>query len=172
MNDQLRAELLSRMEKEQNIRMELIDNPDDAQLLRRMTEVDTQNTIWLDEIIREYGLPGNSMVGEDGSQAVFLIVQHSPDEQFRKKCLGLFEDAVHQNEADRVSLAYLTDRVRLNEGKSQIYGTQGQLSSDGVIVPFPIEDEEHVDERRKEIGLPPIVEYFKIMNENYKTQPK
>lgn len=172
MNDQLRAELLARMEKEQNIRMELIDNPDDDRLLMRMIEADAQNTIWLDEVIKQYGLPGNSMVGEDGAQAVFLIVQHSPSDKFRKKCLALMEVAVSQNEADVVRLAYLTDRVRLHEGKPQVYGTQGQPGEDSVIIPSPIEDEEHVDERRKAIGLEPIAEYFKSMNENYKTLPR
>ena len=63
----------------------------------------------------------------------------------------------------------LTDRVRIAEGKPQVYGTQGQTNPDGVLIPFPIEDEEHVDERPKAIGLEPIVEYFKNMNERYKT---
>jgi len=37
-----------------------------------------------------------------------------------------------------------------------------------MIVPHPIEDEEHVNDRRKAIGLEPIEEYFKTMNEMYK----
>jgi hypothetical protein len=100
---------------------------------------------------------------------VFLIVQHSPAPQFQKQCLELLEQAVQQDEADRINLAYLTDRVRISEGKSQVYGTQGQTTQFGAIVPFPIEDEEHVDERRKAIGLEPVAEYFKHMNEHYKT---
>jgi hypothetical protein len=71
-----------------------------------------------------------------------------------------------------INLAYLTDRIRTFEGKPQVYGTQGQTNSDGFIIPFPIEDEEHVDERRQSIGLEPIAEYFKSMNESYKTGTK
>ena len=172
MNDLLHDELLARMEKEQNLRGDLIDNPDDIQLLMRMAEADAQNTMWLDEVIQQQGWPTKSLVGEDGAQAAFLIVQHSPAPQFQKKCLKLLERAVNQNEADIINLVYLTDRVRTFEGKPQVYGTQGQTTADGLIIPFPIEDEEHVDERRKAIGLEPIAEYFKNMNESYKTGAK
>ena len=172
MNDQLHDELLARMEKEQNLRGALIDNPDDIQLLMHMAEADAQNTMWLDGVIQQQGWPTKSLVGEDGAQAAFLIVQHSPAPQFQKKCLELLERAVDQNEADIINLVYLTDRVRTFEGKPQVYGTQGQTNADGVIIPFPIEDEEHVDERRKAIGLEPIAEYFKNMNESYKTGAK
>ena len=172
MNNQLHDDLLARMEKEQNLREELIDNPDDIQLLMRMLEADAQNTMWLDEVIKQQGWPTKSLVGEDGAQAVFLIVQHSPAPQFQKKCLELLKLAVSQNEADIINLAYLTDRIYTFEGKPQVYGTQGQTDSDGLIIPFPIEDEEHVDERRASIGLEPIAEYFKSMNESYKTGAK
>ena len=172
MNDSLRAELLERMEKEQNLRQELIDHPDDIRLLMRMLEADAQNTMWLDEVIEQHGWLTFSLVGEDAAQAAFLIVQHSPANQFQKKCLPLLEEAVHQNEAAMISLVYLTDRIRTFERKPQVYGTQGQPNSDGVIVPLPIEDEEHVDDRRKAVGLEPIAEYFKSMNESYKTNQK
>ena len=172
MNDQLHDELMARMEKEQNLRGALIDSPDDIKLLMRMAEADAQNTMWLDEVIQQQGWPTKSLVGEDGAQAAFLIVQHSPAPQFQKKCLELLERAVKQNEADIINLVYLTDRIRTFEGKPQIYGTQGQTNADGLIIPFPIEDEEHVDERRKAIGLEPIAEYFKNMNESYKTGAK
>jgi len=172
MNDQLHDELLARMEKEQNLRGALIDSPDDIQLLMRLAEGDAQNTMWLDEVIQQQGWPTKSMVGEDGAQAAFLIVQHSPAPQFQKKCLKLLERAVDQNEADTINLAYLTDRIRIFDGKPQVYGTQGQSNADGFLIPFPIEDEEHVDERRKAIGLEPIAEYFKNMNESYKTGAK
>jgi len=172
MNNQLHAELLARMEKEQGLRRDLIDRPDDIQLMMRMMEADAQNTMWLDEMIKQHGWLTKSLVGEDGAQAAFLIVQHSPALQFQKKCLQLLEQAVRDNEADPISLAYLTDRIRISEGKPQFYGTQGQTKPDSSIVPFPIEDEEHVDERRKAIGLEPVAEYFKSMNESYKTDVK
>lgn len=172
MNAKLREELLQRMAEEQKRRMELRDRPNDKELIMHMTDVDQQNTAWLELVIQQHGWPGKSLVGDDGAVAVFLIVQHSPNHVFQKQCLVWLEQAVKQGEAEGKSLAYLTDRVRMAEGKKQIYGTQGENQPDGEIVPGPIEDEEHVDERRQAIGLEPMAEYFKQMNEFYKTKPR
>jgi hypothetical protein len=81
----------------------------------------------------------------------------------------LLELAARQDEADIIHLAYLTDRVRIAEGKTQFYGTQGKTNPNGTIGPFPIEDEEQADERCKAIELEPVVKYFKSMNERCKT---
>ena len=48
------------------------------------------------------------------------------------------------------------------EGRKQTYGTQFSGSD-----PDPIEDEEHVDERRKTVGLPTMEEYRRQMQEMY-----
>ena len=57
-------------------------------------------------------------------------------------------------------VAYLTDRVLLAEGKKQVYGTQFTLTN-GKCQPRPLEDEAHVDQRRQEVGLPPLAAYLK-----------
>ncbi len=61
--------------------------------------------------------------------------------------LGLLERAVADGEADAESLAYLTDRVPVNKGKPQRYGTQG----DGAAV-----DVARVNANRKALGLEPL----------------
>jgi len=38
--------------------------------------------------------------------------------------------------------------------------------------PYPIKDEADVDQRRKEVGLPPLAEYRKLIEEMYKPKPK
>lgn len=140
MNEQLRSELLKRVEVEQRLWLELIDKPDDIELITRIIEIDAQNTRWLYEIVNQYGWPVRSLVRDDGAKAAFLIVQHSPITEFQKKCLALMEQALKHDEVDRVDFAYLTDRVRWSEGKPQIYGTQGIPGPGGKIVPAPIED--------------------------------
>lgn len=170
MNNQLRDELLERVEKEQSLRAEWMNRKNDEQFAEYIAEIDAQNTSWLEKVIEQYGLPGHSLVGEDGVNAVFLIIQHSLNLEFQRKCLALMKLTVDEGEANAIHLAYLTDRVRMREGKRQYYGTQGQNQFDGVIVPAPIEDEQNVDERRMKIGLEPIADYFKNMNEFYKTK--
>lgn len=47
----------------------------------------------------------------------------------------------------------LEDRIRMYEGKPQLYGTQFQPGEDGEFIPYTIEDPEGVDERRRKAGL-------------------
>ncbi|HXD09489.1 MAG TPA: DUF6624 domain-containing protein [Anaerolineales bacterium] len=170
MKTELHDELVKRMDEEQELRSEWVERPDDAQLIARMQETDLQNTTWLEKIIEAQGLPGINDVGDAGTQALFLLIQHSLDLEFQKRCLALMEALVRQDEFAGVHLAYLTDRILALEGKPQIYGTQGRSQENGVIVPYLIEDEEHVNERRQALGLESMEEYFKEMNEMYKTK--
>ena len=170
MNAELQDELIQRMDEEQRLRSEWVDKPHDPQFVEHIVETDLQNTLWLEKIMEQQGLPGITDVGEDGTQALFLLIQHSPSLEFQKKCLPLMETAVRQGEFPAVHLAYLTDRILTREGQPQVYGTQGGSVENGIIMPYPIEDEEHVNERRRILGLEPIEEYFKAMNEMYKTK--
>ena len=42
----------------------------------------------------------------------------------------------------------------------------------GKMEPYPIKDEADVDQRRKEVGLPPLAEYRKMIEELYKPKAK
>ena len=63
-------------------------------------------------------------------------------------------------------VAMLTDRVRTQEGKLQVYGTQFRIV-DGALAPFPIEDPAHLDARREQAGLLPMAEYVKILESTW-----
>ena len=156
----LRDELLRMAKEDQEIR----DRASraryaDAAINARWAEVDRKNTARLKAIVAERGWPGKGLVGPDGAQAAWLLVQHADrDRDFQRRCLTLLEQAVKAGEASGVHLAYLTDRVRVGDGRPQLYGTQF-LTIDGREELQPIEDQAHVDERRKAVGLPPLAEY-------------
>jgi len=90
-----------------------------------------------------------------------------------ERCLVLMERAAEKGEASRRDLAYLTDRVRVQQGKPQLYGTQFKPATGATafaaenIVPSPIEDEPHVEERRRAMGLPWMAENIKAMRKAY-----
>ena len=65
----------------------------------------------------------------------------------------LLERAAAAGEAEREWVAYLTDRVCVNEGRPQVYGTQMAHDEKGLAVPRPIEDEANVDRRRAAMGM-------------------
>jgi len=82
MNEGLRDELLRRMEEEQRLRSEWVEKSDDPQFAEHVTEIDSQNTARLEEIIEGQGFPGVSVADVDGLQALFLLIQHSPNLEF------------------------------------------------------------------------------------------
>lgn len=61
------------------------------------------------------------------------------------------------------------DHMLVRQGKPQLYGTQFH-EVDGRLVPEPIQDPEHVDERRAKVGLQPLAEYASLLNELYRKQ--
>jgi hypothetical protein len=120
--------------------------------------VDRKNTARIMAIVREIGWPTISKVGTQASQSAWLLVQHATAEpEFMQRCLTLMRDA-ETGDVAPANMAYLEDRLLTVEGKPQIYGTQFRLIA-GVIEPFPIEDPDHVDERRARVGLETLAEH-------------
>jgi hypothetical protein len=71
-------------------------------------------------------------------------------------------------DADPVHLAYLADRVRMNDGRDQLYGSQFVLGEHGELEPWPVDDAEAVDARRARLGLPPFAEHAAAMRARWK----
>jgi hypothetical protein len=164
----LRDELLRMREDDQAPRKRdpRLEEPANRKLVEELT---AKHVTRLREIVKHRGWPGRTIAGTDGSNAAWLVVQHA-DLAVQKEFLPLLQAAAKTNEASAIDVAYLTDRVLVGEGEKQIYGSQGKFVDDGII-PQPIEDEAHVDERRKAIGLGPIADYYRELQEMYKKRP-
>jgi len=131
--------------------------PDD--LAEEWRRVDTGNTRWLDELVATRGWPGRTLVGADGAGAAWLLAQHADrDPELQRSFLEAPRGAVAAGEASRANLAYLEDRVRVHDGRPQLYGTQFTVT-DGEFGRCPIEDPARLDERRAEAGLDPFAAY-------------
>jgi hypothetical protein len=124
-----------------------------------MQAVHEENAAILDDIIRERGWPTAAIVGEDGEEAAWLIVQHAiglPD--FQRRCYEILRAAATKGEIPSWQPAFLLDRILIYEGKPQVYGTGFDWDDDGLMSPQPIADPASVDERRAAVGLPPLAE--------------
>ena len=159
MNEELRAELMQMDEHDQAVRAELAA---DGSLFDgyhpRMAAVHDANAARLRAIIATHGWPAERLVGVDGAKAAHRIAQHAinhPD--FMRECRRLLDEASAKGEVPRWQFAYIDDRVRVFEGSQQRYGTQWRGRPNG-LEPYPIEDAEHVDERRAALGLPSLAE--------------
>jgi Family of unknown function (DUF6624) len=173
-NPTLRQELLQRVEQDQAIRNELIkkgiEHPDES-VLARMKAIDAANTERMRAIVRQYGWPGPELVGQDGTDGAFLLVQHA-DLAFQKEMLPLVEKSYKSGKLSGQSYALLLDRVLVGEGKPQVYGTQVKEWKGKEPVLQPIEDETNVDKRRAEVGLFPLSEYREFLKKMYFPQEK
>jgi hypothetical protein len=124
---------------------------------REMQAVHDANARALEALVATHGWPTPELAGEDGAEAAWLIVQHAIGlPAFQRACLALLEAAAEQGAVPRRQPAMLGDRIRALEGKPQRYGTQFDWDADGLMSPLPIEDPEHVDERRAAVGLSPL----------------
>jgi hypothetical protein len=138
----------------------------DTALMRTLLSLDSLLTSRLRAIVREQGWPTRTMVGASGARAAFLIVQHSPSNAFQREMLPLLSAAAENDEASPGDAAMLEDRVLTDEGKPQRYGTQFRIVA-GELIPYPIEEPETLDERRARVGLMPMAEYVKLLEETY-----
>jgi Family of unknown function (DUF6624) len=161
----LRAELLARVAADQKVRKERPVNPT-REYIAAMMAIDRANSARMRQIITVHGWPGQSVVGEDGSRAAWLLVQHGPDD-LQEQALVLLGDAVRRGDASPGNLAYLTDRVRMHRGEPQLYGTQYRYSPDAGLVMHEVEDPDRLDERRAAAGLGPHAEYDASMRGLY-----
>lgn len=160
MSQGLRDELLAMKEHDLEVRARLAE---DGSLFEgyhaEMEAVHRRNAERLVEIINEFGWPGSSLVGEDGAEAAWLIAHHAIGEPaLQRRCLALLQAAAEAGDAPPSQAAYLEDRIRVFEGRKQLYGTQIDYGPDGAPGPFPIEDSDGVDERRRAAGLEPLAQ--------------
>ncbi len=99
MNDNLRKELLSMEKEDQDVLQTLIDNGEIGivEYHPKIKAIHEKNNRRIKEIINDYGWPGINLVGEDGADAVWLIVQHAVlDTKFMEFCVPLLRNAVNK----------------------------------------------------------------------------
>lgn len=122
-----------------------------------MEAIHVRNASRLKEILAEHGWPAPALVGQDGAESAWLIVQHAiGDSTFQRLCLKLLQDAAESGVAPPWQAAMLEDRIRMFEGKPQIYGTQLETDNNGTVRPYLLEDPARVEERRRKVGLEPL----------------
>lgn len=120
---------------------------------KRANALFRKNEKRIKKIITRYGWPGFSVVGKRAARAAWLVVQHMDSNlAFQEKCLKLLQKAVHKKEAEKKYYAYLVDRVRVNRGQKQLYGTQF-LYTKGELRVAPLSDPKNLNARRKGAGL-------------------
>jgi len=128
--------------------------------IQHMGEVDAANLPQIKRIVAAHkGLPDADQVGADGVAAAWLLVQHADrDPAFQAEVLAKLTPLIDKGQVSGQEMALLTDRVLVNQGRPQRYGSQ-LLPVDGKWVPKPMEAPAQVDARRAAIGEMPLAAY-------------
>jgi len=136
---------------------------------------DSLNLIEVEQIIAEHGYPGKSLVGEPENEAAWFVIQHSNKIE---KYYPLIEKAGKKGELDITKVAMMKDRLLMDQGKVQIYGTQGKTifltenpksQDDLKVIIWPIKNPKSVNKLRQKTGFKTsIEEYANKLNIDYK----
>jgi len=169
-NERIARELIAMKESDQQLERHIVDNDPQARtasFYARKERAQGANTKRCEEIFQKIGYPDESMVGDEASRAFWLLVQHSDsDPAFQERVAEAMKPVVLRDQARADLLALLTDRVRVNTGRLQIFGSQVVYDTrTGQALPKQIEDGQQVDQRRAEVGLEPLWVYLNEMSE-------
>ena len=164
-NEEAAAALIAAAQRDWAVRTELKTN---GKLFDgyhpEMEAVHLENATLLESIIDSIGWPGRSKLGDDGAGAAFMILQHAISRPgLQRRALELILEAVPAGDANPLDAAFLSDRIALYEGREQLFGTQFDIDERGLLSPIPIQDPDHVDERRADLGLLPMNETIATM---------
>lgn len=107
----------------------------------------------LDDLVARCGWPTTSGYGDKAPQYAAFIVQHA-DLPYQERYLPLMQAAADAKELAPRHVAMLVDRILMRKKLPQRYGTQLTMK-DGELAVYPIEDPEHVDERRAAVAMIP-----------------
>jgi hypothetical protein len=131
----------------------------------QMLRTDSTNLVRVRQIIKQYGYPGKTLVGEPTNEAAWYVIQHSDAiDQY----LSLIKKAAGREELPFYLYAQMLDRQLMRAGKAQLYGTQafgynvlnpktGRREAQPPFV-WPIKAPQGVNEHRKKAGFPTTVE--------------
>lgn len=133
-----------------------VSSPQIQALSKKIHVADSANLAIVKSVIDKYGWLSASEIGDQPSATLFLVAQHAPLKE-RLHFLRYIQLAAKNGAIKKEYMAFFEDRVALDQGKKQIYGTQ--MGYDTVLKKyylFPLENPKQVDERRAEFGLSPI----------------
>ena len=125
-NEALRRELIAMEAEDRRVRQELMEAGElGGPYVPRMEAVHVAHTARLRELIAEHGWPADDIAGADGAKAAWFITQHAVGEpRFQREALRLVRGCIAQGRVPAWNAAYLEDRIAMQEGRPQRFGTQ------------------------------------------------
>lgn len=136
------------------------------ELARLVHDVGAFHLNIMKQILAVHGWITISKFGVDADHQAWLLIQHNDGDLFFKAgCLFVLTQLIENGQTDAQNYAYMYDRVCLNFGMKQKYGTQFMVTEDKEIVLYPYEGTlEDLNVRREKIGVvQSVAEYIELL---------
>ncbi len=143
-----------------------VANQDTATLFAAL-RADSARSRWLKDRVVRFGWPTPAQASDSAARAAWLILQHSPDTAWQADMLPVLEQLASSGTLPPDDVAMLSDRVLVRRGTPQRYATQFTMVG-GRMLPEPVGDTVGLDARRAAVGLPPMAEYVRRMQEQFR----
>ncbi len=166
----VRAELQATQERllaryaEEGIQASPWQDPELQPVVARMHGIDRENSRRLKDLLADIGWIDAARFGAAANESAFLIVQHCGNlAMLRSVVAALQAEFAAGHAAAGPRYALMHDRLMLERGGQQRYGSQLHPRADGSLH-FPrLEDPAGVDERRAAVGLESLDDYAERM---------
>lgn len=124
------------------------------------------------KILNEFGWLEINQVGEKAYSALWLVIVHG-GLALKKKYLPHIKKSVEKGYLRGSKYAFILDKILLEEGKKQRFGSQVIKHLDGTATLLPLEEPYLVDERRAKYNMQPVQEYMNTyFDENWRADFK
>ncbi len=129
------------------------------------TYIDSESKLYMKDLLGSYDWIDNKRFGSRISSHAWLLVQHADDDpDFQTLALGRMEPYLKSGGIKPANYAFLWDRVAVNTGKKQRYGTQPTWEcTDGKLELQPLEDPDNVNKRRAAMNMDTVEEGLEKM---------
>ncbi len=156
--DSIRIVLEKVYDRDQDIRRILSDSlkpssPDFNIYISKMFDIDAENLSIVIPLLEKYGFMPKSKIGEKAHDGIFYVIQHS-NLDLMEKYFPQYDSLAKIGEANRRQAAMMEDRLLMNKGLKQKYGSQAisNEKTGNKMKIWPIEHPEQVDSLRKAVG--------------------
>jgi len=127
----------------------------DDKLIEPIRKSDSENLSYILSLIRTYGWLPESIVGAEGSETMFLVIQHS-NLKTMMQVLPIVYKAAMDGDARKYECAYLYDRILTMTLRKQLYGTQYYYTANNNTVRYPYIYPTFVNQLRQSMDMPSV----------------
>lgn len=126
-------------------------------------KMDQNNLKYIVQIIDKCGMPTLETAGKKGMTAIWLVIQHSSRET-RTRYFPMLLEASKNGDLERQDIALMQDRMLMDAGKPQLYGSQVVMENGVNYELYDLKEPEKVDQRRAIMGMGPLADYLNHFN--------